>query len=174
MRRWQFFVCAMIFMATACTAVAAERDHVIVPEDYFSLVYAGSPAMSPDAESVAWIQGGWIGPGAGRGSELWVTDLDSRSSRRLTFDLTRPHGPVWSSDGKWIYFGGRWDRGEEKPPFDGSHQVWRIRPDGTDLLAITRIEDGVDLFELTRDGKQLYYTVGQENHDDEWEDLKQK
>ncbi len=174
LRRWQFFLCAALVAAAACTAVAAERDHVIVPEDYFSLVYAGSPAISPDAGSVAWIQGGWAGPGAGRKSELWITDLDARSSRRLTFDLARPHGPVWSGDGAWIYFGGRWDRGEDAPPYDGSHQVWRIRPDGTGLFAVTRIDDGVALFALTRDGGRLYYTVGEENHEDVWEDLKQK
>ena len=174
LRRWQFFICVALITAAAGTAVAAVRDHVIVPEDYFSLVYAGSPAISPDVGSVAWIQSGWAGPGAGRKSELWITDLDARASRRLTFDLARPHGPVWSGDGAWIYFGGRWDRGEDAPPYDGSHQVWRIRPDGTGLFAVTRVADGVDLFELARDGRRLYYTVGQENHDDAWEDLKQK
>ncbi|MBU1071615.1 prolyl oligopeptidase family serine peptidase [bacterium] len=174
MRRWQLFITVPLVAAAACAGAAAERDHVIVPEDYFSLVYADSPAVSPDNGSAAWIQSGWAGPGAGRSSELWLTDLDARTSRRLTFDLARPHGPVWSVDGEWIYFAGSWDRGEERPPYDGSHQVWRIRPDGADLFAVTRIEDGVDLFALTRDGKHLYYTVGQEKHDDEWEDLKQK
>ena len=174
LRQWQFFLYVVFVMTAACTVVAAQRDHVIVPEDYFSLVYAGSPAVSPDTESVAWIQSGWTGPGAGRKSELWLTDLDARTSRRLTFDLARPHGPVWSGNGEWIYFGGRWDRGEENPPYDGSHQVWRIRPDGTGLFSVTRLEDGVGLFELTSDGSRLYYTVGEENHDDEWEDLKQK
>ncbi len=172
MRRWQVFLCVFVLVSAATVAAAPVRDHVIVPEDYFSLVYADSPAVSPDAASVAWIQSGWEGPGGGRKSELWLTDVETRASRRLTFDLTRPHGPVWSTDGKWIYFGGRWDRGEEDPPYDGSHQVWRVRPDGSGLFAVTRVVDGVGHFEVARDG--LYYTVGIENHDDDWKDLKQK
>jgi len=174
LRRWQIIPCVALLAVAATVAVAAERDHVIVPEDYFSLVFSGSPAVSPDAEHAAWIQSGWAGPGAGRKSELWVTDLDSRASRRLTFDLSGPASPVWSGDGKWIYFGGSWDRGEDGPPYDGSHQVWRIRPDGTGLFAVTRIDDGIELFELARDGNLLYYTVGEENHEDAWQDLKQK
>jgi dipeptidyl aminopeptidase/acylaminoacyl peptidase len=174
LRRWQFFLCALILVSAMMVAAAPVRDHVIVPKDYFSLVYAGSPAVSPDAGRVAWIQSGWEGPGGGRMSELWLTDIDTRRSRRLTFDLTRPGEPVWSADGKWIYFSGRWDREEDAPPYDGSHQVWRVRPDGSGLFAVTRIDDGVGHFELDRNGHKLYYTVGVENHDDGWKDLKQK
>jgi len=172
LRRCQFFLCALIIVSAVTVTAEPVRDHVIVPEDYFSLVYAGSPAVSPDAASVAWIQSGWAGPGAGRKSELWLTNVETRTSRRLTFDLTRPHGPVWSTNGKWIYFGGSWDREEEAPPYDGSHQVWRVRPDGSGLFAVTRVADGIGHFEVARDG--LYYTVGIENHDDGWQDLKQK
>ena len=81
LRRWQFILCAAFVLAAAVSVAATERDHVIVPEDYFSLVYSGNPAVSPDAGSVAWIQSGWSGPGAGRSAELWVTDLKSRTSR---------------------------------------------------------------------------------------------
>lgn len=178
LRRYLFLACVMFFVRVmvpvSADAAAAARDHRIVPEDYFSLVYAGSPAVSPDARSAAWIRSGWEGPGGGRMSELWITDLKSGDSRRLTFDLSHPRDPVWSADGRWIYFGGAWDRGEAAPPYDGSRQVWRVRPDGSGLVAATRVKDGVGLFELARDGRRLYYTVGVEHHDEDWQDLKSK
>ncbi len=171
MRRWILTLC---LIAVAVTTAGAERSHTIVPEDYFSLEYAGSPVLSRDAGQVAWIQSGWEGPGGGRKSDLWIMSLKDNLPLRLTFDMSRPHGVVWSEDGAWIYFGGSLDRQAEKPPYDGSHQVWRIRTDGTDLMPVSRVDEGVGLFELTADSGSLYYTVGRDDHDDEWRDLKEK
>ncbi len=163
-----------LFLVLAVVASAAERTHVIEPEDYFSLQYAGAPVLSPDASMTAWIQSGWEGPGGGRMAQLWVMDLKTREPLRLTFELERPHGIVWGPDGEWIYFGGRLDYGAEEAPYDGSHQVWRIRTNGSDIQAVTRTDGGVGLYQLARDGRSLYYTVGDEHRDDEWKDLKSK
>jgi len=36
---------------------------------------------------------------------LWVIDLERGSSSRFTFNEANDHGPVWSQDGAWIYYG---------------------------------------------------------------------
>src|SRR5262249_46467022 len=74
-----------------------------------------------------------------------------------------------------IYFLGRRKREAEKqPPYDGSAQVWRIDRDGGNLLAVTRVADGVQAFDLSRNGEQLFYQVGVEKVEDEWKDLRQR
>ena len=163
-----------VILLLAMGAAAAERTHVIEAEDYFSLQYAAGPVLSPDGAMVAWIQSGWEGPGGGRMSQLWVMNLADNEPLRLTFETKGPHGIAWSPAGDWIYFGGRLDYGSEDAPYDGSHQVWRIRPDGDDLQAVSRVDDGVGLYQLSRDGRSLYYTVGDTHHDDDWKDLKTK
>ena len=166
---------ALCLFSAATGAASSARDHEIVPEDYFSLQYAGDLALSPDGDHVAWVQSGWEAvPGGGRKSQLWAMDVKSTAVQRLTFDITRPHSPAWSPDGAWIYFGGRLDLDGGDAPRDGSHQVWRIRPDGTGLFAVTRVEDGIGDFELSNDGSVLYYTVGSETTDDPWRDMKSK
>jgi dipeptidyl aminopeptidase/acylaminoacyl peptidase len=167
-------VSVLCLLALTAGSAAAARDHVIVPEDYFSLVYAGTPAISPDGAAAAWIQSGWEGPGAGRKAELWVMDLKEAAPRRLTFDVVDAGHPRWSPDGRWLYFDGREDGGRDKPPYDGKRQVWRIRPDGTDRSAVTRVEGGVGLWDLARDGAALYYTDGVEHRDEPWQELKSK
>jgi len=169
--RWIPFCCLVLMLAVG--AVAADRTHVIVPEDYFGLQYAGQPVPSDDGAHVAWVQSGWKGPGAGRSADLWTSTRRNPAPLRLTFEFSGVHGAAWGPDG-WLYFGGRLDRGADAPPYDGSHQVWRIRPDGTDLQPVSRVADGVGLFQLHAAGPALYYTVGEEEHEDAWRDLKAK
>lgn len=172
MPRWMPSLCLLLVLV-AVGGAAAERTHVIVPEDYFSLQYAGNPVLTPDGSLAAWVQSGWEGPGGGRATDLWAADRRTPAPLRLTFEHEGVHGAAWGPDG-WLYFGGRLDREAEEPPYDGSHQVWRIRADGTDLQPVSRVDDGVGLFQLDAPGAALYYTVGEDDHEDEWRDLKQK
>jgi serine/threonine-protein kinase len=54
-----------------------------------------TPRFSPDGRRVAY---GAFGPGR-ESSDLWVTDLDARTTRRLTDDDADNNDPQWSSDG---------------------------------------------------------------------------
>ena len=172
------FALSVLVLSLAAGSVAGDASaapgHSLVPEDYFSLEYPGIPVFSPDGDHVAYVQSGWEGPDGGRRSDLWVMEADGSGARRLSFDLRSPHGVAWGPGSEWIYFGASYDRGEEAPPYDGSSQVWRIRRDGTDLQAVSRVEDGVGLFQLAPDGRALYYTVDDEHIDEAWKDLQQE
>jgi serine/threonine protein kinase len=85
------------------------------------------PAISPDGTQLAYICNGT--------SAICVLDLESGSSRQLhSLDYVRindtamPASVMWSGDGQWLYFasadGGDWD-------------IFRIRPDGSDLQNLT-------------------------------------
>jgi len=177
-RSWILFpsVCLAI-LSSATVLVGAEplRDHDIVPEDYFEIGSVNACAVSPGGQYAAYVESRWGTGKEGRQNDLWRVELGSGERLRLTFDGFGAGHPVWDPSGLWIYFTGRNKRsGEEKPPYDGSLQVWRIAPTGGEPFPITRIEDGIGRFELARSGVTLYYTTRDETYAEEWQDLRKK
>ena len=154
---------------------APTRDHDIVPEDYFTLGGITGSTVSPDGKYIAYTESRWNPPAEKRNTDLWVVETATKSIRRLTFDPTGDGSPKWSADSRYIYFAsGRKRAGEEKPPFNGKRQVWRISPEGGEPRAVTRVDDGVGMFEVSRDGAMVYYTVSDEHVDDEWKTLRKE
>ncbi len=151
------------------------RTHTIVAEDYFSLDVIGDCRFSPDGSMIAYTAARWDKDLDRRNTDLWVAAVASKEVRRLTFDPVGDGSPQWSPDGRWIYFSsGRKQAGEDKPLYDGKTQVWRIRPDGSDLMAVTRVSGGIGAFQLSADGRAVYYQTGEEQTDEQWGDLKKK
>jgi dipeptidyl aminopeptidase/acylaminoacyl peptidase len=171
-------VSCLLFLITATTAaLAQERTHDIDVEDYFSLGVISEVAVSPTGQIAAYSELRWNPPEEKRNTDLWLTPTQGGVGevRRLTFDPASDHAPAWSPDGRHLYFlSNRKRAGEEKPPHDGSTQVWRIAIDGGEPRPVTRVKDGVGAFELSTDGKTLYYTRSTDTQDDEWADLKGK
>ena len=169
----------LVWAAVAGIPAVAEtpaRTHEIEPEDYFSIGVIAQCAVAPDGKQVAYTEVRWGGPDERRTSDLWVVDCNSKERRRLTFERVGAGNLAWSPDSRYIYFTARRTRaGEEKPPFDGSAQVWRVGPEGGEPLAVTRIKDGVGGFELARDGKHLLYTKSHKHVDDDpWKALREQ
>ncbi len=77
---------------------------------------------SPDGETIAYC--------ARRDEQYHIAtcDLGTGTETQLTFGSGHHDGPDYSADGQWIWFNS--DRG-------GSSEIWRIRPDGTDLEVMT-------------------------------------
>ncbi len=162
----------MIFSANS--ALAAERTHTIVPEDYFGLTGLGNLAVSPDGQLVAYTENRWADGDGGRLQDLWLVGRDKGQPLRLTFDNFGASGIAWAPDGQTLFFRGRDRAGRDTPPHDGSAQVWRINPDGSGLQAVTRVPDGIGSFVMAPDGASLYYTVTVEEIDSQWKDLRQQ
>lgn len=151
------------------------RDHDITVEDYATIDVVDRCAVSPDGQRIVYVQRRWDMPEGKRNFDLWIVGTTGGDPARLTFDPAADNNPQWSPRGDWIYFTSNRKRaGEEKPPLDGKTQVWRMRPDGADAQAVTWIKDGVSAFELSRDGRTLYYVVTAEDQDPEWKDLRAK
>jgi len=151
------------------------RDHTLVPEDYFTLGTITGVAASPDGKYIAYTETRWEPPEEKRNTDLWAVEVATKEVHRLTFDRAADSSPKWSPDSKYIYFtSGRKRAGEEKPPYDGKGQVWRVSVDGGEPQAVTRVKDGVGLYDLSGDGKALYYTTSEESVDDAWKDLKKE
>ncbi len=169
------FVFALLLSANVVRAEPPVRDHDIVPEDYFSLATVGACEVSPDGQYVAYTEMRWDKEADKRNIDLWVVECETKQRQRLTFDTASAGGPTWSPDGRYIYFAGGHKRaGEKHPPYDGKRQVWRVSPCGGDLFPVTRVKDGIGEFELSKDGRTLYYAVSDEQYGDEFKKLRKK
>jgi serine/threonine-protein kinase len=56
------------------------------------------PRISPNGDYIAVVVD------SKNGADLWIFSLEHGSSTRLTFDESREASPVWSPDGKYIYY----------------------------------------------------------------------
>jgi dipeptidyl aminopeptidase/acylaminoacyl peptidase len=155
--------------------MATVRNHDIEPEDYFDIASVYACVVSPGGDQVTYVESRWGEGKEGRQNDLWVLDIANQQRLRLTFDGFGASGPVWDPAGQWIYFLGSNERsGEEKPPYDGSRQVWRVSATGGELFPVTREENGVSFFALTQDGRELFYITNVETYAEEWRDLRKK
>jgi dipeptidyl aminopeptidase/acylaminoacyl peptidase len=160
---------------TSLPAIAADRTHDIEPDDYFTLGVLSNCVMSPDGSRIAYTESRWDKEADQRNRDIWVVDAKSEEVKRLTFDPQNDGQVSWSPDGKHVYFtSGRNRAGEEKPPYDGEKQVWRISPDGGTPFAVTRVKDGILDYELSHDGRSLYYTVADEVVADDFKEMREK
>jgi dipeptidyl aminopeptidase/acylaminoacyl peptidase len=172
-----FAATALLIAATAAAELPDQpaRDHDITVDDYFTIATILEVAVSPDGRAAAFIENRWEPPAEKRNADLWTVDLATRELHRLSFDAASESSPTWSSDGRFIYYIAAYLRpGSETPPWDGSAQVWRIAAAGGEPQAVTRVVDGIDHYRLSHDGRSLYYTVGSEQTDDEWKELREK
>ncbi len=98
-----------------------------------------NPDPSPDGQSVAFYT--LVQPEG----NLYVIRSDGTGLRQLTGDGAQDRIPRWSPDGKWIAcFSNR---------RSGKYQVWKIRPDGSELQPVT--EGGVTYFTWSADGRRM-------------------
>ena len=105
---------------------------------------AGAPHWSPDGEQIVFHGQ------TERGKDFDIYTMSARGGiapRRLTTDPSADYVPIWSRDGRWIYFCS--ERGGSK------QTAWRIPAEGGEA---TRLSGGQALnVRESLDGKFLYY-----------------
>jgi dipeptidyl aminopeptidase/acylaminoacyl peptidase len=144
-------------------------DDYFTQADLFQVAYA--------KEHIAYTEGRWQESTDDRKTDLWIVPRSGADKpRRLTADRAGDRSPQFSPDGAYVYFlGNRTRDGEKRPPYDGKTQVWRSAAAGQGgAQAVTRLEGGVEAYELSRDGKSLYYLVHVDKIQDDWSGLRSK
>lgn len=166
---------SVLVLSTTALPAEEKRDHDIVPEDYFGIGTITTSVVSPTGQYAVYVESRWGKGKEGRQNDLWCVDFSTKKRVRLTFGAFGAGHPVWAPQDKWIYFTGKQKRaGEEKPPYNGKTQVFRIAPTGGEPFPVTRVKGGIRQFDLARDGTCLFYTTSKEVHADEWKDLRKK
>lgn len=164
-----------LWVAIAACAQAAERQHQITLDDYFTLSIVGDCLLSPDQQWVAYTELRWQEKDEPRNLDLWVVHTESHETRRLTFDNASDSSPQWSADSKHLYFRSARKQGDgNEAPYNGKAQVWRVDIDGGRIVPVTRLKSSVEQFHVSADGSALFYTVSDDFYDDPWKDLRKK
>ena len=105
--------------------------------------WQGSPSFSPDGRQVVFNSqhedGTW---------SLFLVDADGGIPRQLTTDPGDEDTPVWSPDGRWIYYTSHQKAGRN---------VWRIPPSGGRSEQLTTGGSGYGV-RVSPDGRELLYT----------------
>lgn len=112
---------------------------------------SSGPSWSPDGRRIVFDN-----PAEGQ-MELYLTDWQGRRLRRLTHNPGVDIVPVWSRDGKWIYFSSR---------RSGSPEIWKMSPETGEAVQVTR-RGGFRARE-SYDGRYLYYTKSEHPNVDIW------
>ena len=103
--------------------------------------------ISPDGKRVVFTK--WDGR-TGFG-DLWLHQVDSGVDSRLTFAATSEQAPVWSHDGKTIYY---------LVTAADSTAIFAIEPDGKeDPHPVYSRDNILQVVDVSPDGKYLSYTV---------------
>lgn len=107
------------------------------------------PCWSPDGKRLVAVS---------TTERLFVVDADGKNlAQILQVDGSYCHQPDWSPDGEWIAFAT--DR-------DGNIEIYKVRPDGTELTRLTRTP-GVDAHpRWSPDGRWLSFTSNRDGNYD--------
>ena len=154
-----------------------EKTHTVTTDDYFSLSYLSSCAVSPSGSYAAWTEGRWDEDLDKRNTDIWIVDTNvpNATPLRLTFDEAYDGSLQWAENDAWLYFSSRRGSKSDDVPRNGKKQVWRIKPNGSQLMAVTRLESGVEEWSLSSDGNRVYYVISDEEQvDDDWKRLRKE
>lgn len=140
-------------------AQPAPAKRAITVGDYFTQADLFGIAYSE--KWIAYTEGRWQESTDDRKTELWIVPTKGGPSRRLTADRSSARSPQFDANGDAVYYlANRKREGEKRPPYDGKAQVWRVNVDGPAFSeALTRVEGGVEAYQISLDGQTLYYLV---------------
>ena len=126
--------------------------------------------LSPDATRVVFVK-----VDAASGTDLWISNLEDGTSRRLTFDPGFDTSPIWTPNGRAVVFSssrtgkGLWQKaadgtGEANRLTESPDSQWPLTfsPDGTALVLMEQhgIETGWELA-ILREGETTVRPLGQ-------------
>lgn len=152
-------------MGLSSGVLAAERTHQITTDDFFTIGNMGNVQLSPDGKHALWLESRWDKELDKAQKDLWLIDTKSRKTNRLTFTNESESSPQWSPDGSAIYYLVKQSREDNKAPYNGKAQVFRINLGSTEAVPVTKEAEGVKQFQLSQDGKSLYFLTNKTTTD---------
>ena len=131
--------------ALTAEEVAAAR---LTPEVMWKMSRAGDSSLSPDGSTLLYQQTDYSMADNRGATTLWLQDVATKQTTRLTDTSSANASPRWSADGTKIYFLS--DR-------SGSMQVWEMNARGTDVRQLTALGTDVEGFGISPDGNAIWW-----------------
>ncbi|MCG9730414.1 S9 family peptidase [Shewanella sp. Isolate13] len=164
---------AAALFGSSFSAMAADRTHDITIDDFFDIGNMGAVTLSPNGKHAVWLESRWDKELDKSQRDLWLIEIKSQQSKRMTFTNESESSPQWSPDGEYVYYLGKVKQEGAKAPFNGKTQVFRLSVNNGDSQPMTKEAEGVAGFELSHDGKSLYFLATKTTTDeDQWASMR--
>jgi dipeptidyl aminopeptidase/acylaminoacyl peptidase len=169
----------LMLSAISIGAIAHEPGNGSLAES-LSRTSIRAPAISPDAQSVAYLQRETNWKENEFVWQLWRVSVANGETVQLTRGKKSVGPGQWSPDGRWLAFvaereayvvgtpgeaqkaaaAGEGDKGADsaKP---AAKQLWIIRPDGGEPWPLTKSESNVEAFHWAKDGRSILFTASE-------------
>jgi len=118
--------------------------------DLIAMDRIGSPQVSPDGDWVAFTVSELDREANRRRTDIWLVRTDGSGLRRLTTDPATDFNPVWSPDGRSIWF---------LSTRSGSTQVWRKPMAGGAGEQMTDLPLGLGNLIMAPDGRHVAFSI---------------
>jgi dipeptidyl aminopeptidase/acylaminoacyl peptidase len=139
---------AILFLAPLRGHAQSDGEKkLLTPEASLNMRAIMDLQYSPDGKRLAFVV---MEPAKGqnRKRHIWIHEAGEENSRQFTYSEKSESGPRWSPDGKTLAFLS--DRGE-------AQQIYLMRADGGEGVALTKGKNGVRGFEWSPDGTRIAY-----------------
>jgi dipeptidyl aminopeptidase/acylaminoacyl peptidase len=140
-RTFLVWICTVLYASSG--PMIAVEPHPFTVHDLVGMKRISEPAVSPDGKTVVFVlQETDLEADKGR-KDLWLVNLDGSGLRRLTTHEANDFNPVWSGDGKSVYF-----LSSRSEPV----QIWKIPTESREPEQITRLPLDIGMFKLSPQG----------------------
>jgi dipeptidyl aminopeptidase/acylaminoacyl peptidase len=127
----------LLLVTSAGLVQAAEaQPRTISAQDLWAIKRVGAPALSPDGKRVAYSVQEWSIEKNKATASLWLTDLSTSKTRRLTHAQSSDTTPTWDTQGQRIAFVAK--RGD-----DETAALYVIAADGGEAEEIVELPYGI-------------------------------
>ncbi|HSB36251.1 MAG TPA: S9 family peptidase [Thermoanaerobaculia bacterium] len=142
---------ALVFLlAGALAAPAAPEKTPLTIDDVWALPRVGTPALSPDGTTAAFTVSVWDPEEDKSNADIWLLDVASGASRKLTSHKASDTSPAFSPDGRRVAFLSKRDG-------DKATQLYVIATDGGEAERLTEMPSGVSSPKWFPDGKKIAF-----------------
>ncbi len=135
----------LLFLLSVLTLAIGQEKHPITFEDFFSMQRLGTVAVSPAGDRVAFDV---TVPNIEQNNfktDIWLLNLRNNRITRLTNDEKSSSGPVWTPDGKAIYF-------------NRKGQIWKLNPENKKATQVTDFATGAGGVVFNAQGTRMLFT----------------
>ncbi|HEX4871447.1 MAG TPA: S9 family peptidase [Nevskiaceae bacterium] len=143
--RWMLLLLAL---ASPLSLAAEAAKRPITAQDLWAAKRLSAPALSPDGRTAAYSVQEWSIEKNKPSASLWLTEVESGTTRRLTQGSSSDGQPAWSPDGRRLAFVSK--RGE-----DEAASLYVIAVDGGEAEELVELPYGVSNPQWMPDGQSI-------------------
>jgi len=151
MKKAKYVFFLLLFLGVSSMIFSQEKREEIkvrgmIPEDYYSFLFASDPQISPNGQWVAFVVSKVSEDRRSRESSIWLVPTSGTAEPIRFTHGPSDSSPRWSPDGKHIAFLS--NRGKKT-------QVYLISSQGGEAFPLTEVEEGVSSFQWYPDGSRM-------------------